>query len=114
MDALLLAERPVYIDTMLYDARKNTVLFFIRLICLTSTQYISSYSIHTNGVIIDFILSQAVNSVHIKCEKNWYFSTVKKYRIFSLVTDTIYIFTVEKNRTVAKQGFLGNFVTENF
>ena len=41
------------------------------------------------------ILSQAVNSMHIKCELNWYFSTVKKYRIFSLVTDTIYIFTVE-------------------
>ena len=41
--------------------------------------------------------------MHIKCEQNWYFSTVKKYRIFSLVTDTIYIFTV------AKQGFLGNF-----
>ena len=32
-------------------------------------------------------------------------ATVKKYRIFSLVTDTIYIFTV------AKQGFLGNFGT---
>ena len=33
------------------------------------------------------------------------FSTVKKYRIFSLVTYTIYIFTV------AKQWFLGNFGT---
>ena len=33
-------------------------------------------------VAILFILSQAVNSMHIKCELNWYFSTVKKYRIF--------------------------------
>ena len=32
----------------------------------------------------------------------------KKYRIFSLVTDTIYMFTV------AKQGFLGSFGTEIF
>ena len=39
---------------------------------------------------------------------------MKKYRIFSLVTDAIYIFTVEKNRTVAKQCFLGNFVTGIF
>ena len=46
-------------------------------------------------LINHFILSQAVNSMHIKCEYNWYFSTVKKYRIVSLVTDTIYIFTVE-------------------
>ena len=36
------------------------------------------------------------------------FSTVKKYRIFSLVTDTIYIFTV------AKQGFFCNFGTGIF
>ena len=35
-------------------------------------------------------------------------STVKKYSIFSLVTDTIYIFTV------AKQGFLGIFGTGLF
>ena len=42
---------------------------------------------------------------HIKCECNWYFSTVKKYLIFSLATDTICIFTV------AKQWFLGNFGT---
>ena len=33
---------------------------------------------------------------------------MKKYRIFSLVTDTIYIFTV------AKQGFLDNFGTGIF
>ena len=46
--------------------------------------------------------------MHINCELNWYFSTVKKYRIFSLVTDTIYIFTV------AKRGFLGNFGTGIF
>ena len=32
----------------------------------------------------------------------------EKIRIFSLVTDTIYIFTV------AKQGFLGNFMTGTF
>ena len=44
--------------------------------------------------IMHFILYLAVNSMHIKCESNQYFSTVKKYRIFSLVTDTIYIFTV--------------------
>ena len=30
------------------------------------------------------------------------------------MTDTIYIFTVEYNRTVALQGFLGNFVAEIF
>ena len=35
-------------------------------------------------------------------------SKVKKYCIFSLVTDMIYIFTV------AKQGFLGNFGTKTF
>ena len=51
-----------------------------------------------------FISSQAVNSMHIRLV----FSTVKKYRLFSLVTDTIYIFTV------AKQGFLGNFGTGIF
>ena len=37
--------------------------------------------------IMHFILYLAVNSMHIKCESNQYFSTVKKYRIFSLVTD---------------------------
>ena len=43
--------------------------------------------------------------MYIKCEKKWYFSTMKKSRIFSLVTNTIYIFTV------TKRGFLGNLGT---
>ena len=43
-------------------------------------------------------------------EYNWYFSTLKKYGIFSLVTDRVYIITV------AKQYFFGNFGngTEHF
>ena len=71
------------------------------LVLLTGPMIVERLQIH-------FILSQAVNSMHIKCKKNWYFSTVKKYHIFSLVTDTIYIFTV------AKQGFLDNFGTGIF
>ena len=54
--------------------------------------------------------------MHFKCEENWYFYIVKiycifcvkKYRIFSLVTDTIYIFAV------AKQGFFDKFGTGIF
>ena len=39
-----------------------------------------------------FILSQAVNSMHIKCEDY----SEEKYCMFSLVTGTIYIFSVAK------------------
>ena len=60
-----------------------------------------------------FITSSEFNAYQMWV-KLVYFSTVKKYRIFSLVTNTIYIFTVEWNRTVAKHGFLGNFVTGIF
>ena len=52
-----------------------------------------------------FITSSEFNAYQMRV---WYFSTVKKYCIFSIVADTIYIFTV------AKQGFLSNFGTEIF
>ena len=51
--------------------------------------------------INDLILSQAVNSMHINVSKIGIFYS-EKLSYFSLVTDTVYIFTV------AKQGFLGN------
>ena len=51
--------------------------------------------------INDLILSQAVNSMHINVSKIGIFYS-EKLSYLSLVTDTIYIFTV------AKQGFLGN------
>ena len=60
------------------------------------------------------------NKIDLFYHKQWIqcISNVSKIGIFlqwnSLVTDTIYIFTVEYNRTVAKQGFLGNVVTEIF
>ena len=60
----------------------------------------------TVNINLYFITSNEFNAYQMWVKLVFFYS--EKYRIFSLVTDTIYIFTV------AKQGLLGNFVTGIF